>query len=232
MSLPVMYYLFMCFVVAQRVVETYSLPKRDKGQIYYSWSLVAMTALHLGVVFGSIAEFYCLASKRGIILAISILGVVLYFSGLLLRNWAKRTLAKQWSLQIEIQKDHRIVRDGPFQYIRHAAYLAILMEIFGIPLVSNAYWTLLFAALPYALLIVWRARVEEQALIDATGWEYIKFQIEKGAFFPSRIGIVCFDRRSGNSDLPYSDDRRQSERRKIKQVISFPDQRKIVRTKR
>jgi hypothetical protein len=155
---------------------------------------------------------------------------VFYATALVLRNFAKGTLAQQWSLQIEIQPKHHIVRSGPFAYIRHAAYLAIMLEVLGIPMVSNAYRILMFVSIPYIIFIFWRAALEENALIRATGWEYIKYKAETGAFLPWRIGLSCHDRRSNDStSFQAALERRQTERRRTKMPLTFRDRRRIVR---
>jgi len=178
------YPLFMTFVIGQRLIETYSLPKRKGGEIYQPHTLTVLTLLHLACMIGSIVEFYGLARHRGIVLSVSALGFVLYMGALLLRNWAKYTLGQFWSLQVEILPGHRIIREGPYQFVRHPAYTAIMMEIIGIPLVANAYWTFIFFSIPYLFVLIWRVRVEERALARVAGSSYVRFQQEVPQFLP------------------------------------------------
>ena len=186
----------MVFVIGQRLIETYSLPKRSNGLIVRPHSLTILTVLHLGCMIGSILEYYLFTIHRGLVPMISVLGFVLYVGGLLVRNWAKYTLRQHWSLQVEILPNHQIIREGPYQYVRHPAYTAIIMEVIGIPMISNAYWTMMFFSLPYICVLMWRVHIEEQALVQAVGEPYIQFQRDAPRFLPYKIKIFNKKRKS------------------------------------
>ena len=104
---------------------------------------------------------------------------------LVIRLIAIRGLGRFWSLQVEIRQEHRLVREGIYQYVRHPAYLAMMLEIVAIPLVVNSYYTVIFAigAFVPALLVRWR--YEEQELVRKFGDVYVQYQREVGAFFPN-----------------------------------------------
>jgi methyltransferase len=58
----------------------------------------------------------------------------------------------------------RIVTDGPYRYLRHPNYLAVVVEGFAIPLVHGAWITAAIFSLANAVLLVVRIRCEETAL--------------------------------------------------------------------
>jgi protein-S-isoprenylcysteine O-methyltransferase Ste14 len=64
------------------------------------------------------------------------------------------------------------------------------LEVLSIPLTVNAWWTVAFAAATYLPLLVYRLRVEEQALVEKFGDSYRVYQREVGALCPrlSRSG--------------------------------------------
>ena len=62
------------------------------------------------------------------------------------------------------------VRRGPFRYLRHPNYLAVIIEGFAVPLMHGAFLTALGFSLANALLLVVRIRCEERALETHCGY--------------------------------------------------------------
>ena len=52
-------------------------------------------------------------------------GLLLTFIGFSLMNWSAYVLGKQFSVNVTIQKDHKLITNGPYKYIRHPRYLVI-----------------------------------------------------------------------------------------------------------
>lgn len=89
-----------------------------------------------------------------------------------LRYWAIATLGRRWTTRILVPSSETPlvargfspVTHGPYRYMRHPNYLAVILEIACLPLVFGGYVTaLVFTAANAALLTV-RIRDEEQAL--------------------------------------------------------------------
>jgi isoprenylcysteine carboxyl methyltransferase (ICMT) family protein YpbQ len=170
------------------VFETYNLPKRASGKITFKFSLTVLTVLHVACVFGAAIETWRGPAQISAALAWS--GVSLYLVALVLRNWAKSTLANHWSLQIEILPSHQIVRDGPYKYVRHPAYTAIMLEVIAIPLACSAFNTLVLVSLPYIVFLIIRSHVEEKALLVAAAEDYQKFQNAIPRFMPNPLTLL------------------------------------------
>jgi methyltransferase len=81
-----------------------------------------------------------------------------------LRYWAIGSLGDRWNVRvIVVPGDIPVVR-GPYRFIRHPNYLAVVVEILALPLVHGAFLTAaVFSAANAALLRI-RIRTEEQAL--------------------------------------------------------------------
>ena len=60
-----------------------------------------------------------------------IAGVVLCAAGLLGCIWARRTLAGNWSSDVTFKQDHELVRTGPYRFVRHPIYTALLLMSLG-----------------------------------------------------------------------------------------------------
>ena len=173
---------FLVLVSIQRLTETFARRGTLQGQRQMGWSFYAMFALHSTIIIGSYAEL--LATRRSLEVGWCAVGLVLYLASLVLRNMAIRTLGRFWSLHIEIRNQHLLVREGVYNYVRHPAYAAIVLEVLSIPLTVNAWWVMLIAALTYIPLLALRLRFEEKALVEKFGDVYRRYQTEVGALVP------------------------------------------------
>jgi methyltransferase len=98
-----------------------------------------------------------------------------------LRYWAIATLGERWNVRIVFVPGEEPVTSGPYRFLRHPNYLAVVMEMAFIPLIHGAYLTaLLFSAGNAALLWV-RIRAEERAL----GERYAAAFAGRPRFLPS-----------------------------------------------
>lgn len=66
---------------------------------------------------------------------------------------------------VEIQKEqgHKVITTGPYRYIRHPMYAAVIPWILGIPLALGSFYALLPGA-AVALIIVLRTHLEDKML--------------------------------------------------------------------
>jgi protein-S-isoprenylcysteine O-methyltransferase Ste14 len=95
-------------------------------------------------------------------------GLALFMGGMALSLWATIVLGKNFSMHVTIQKDHELVTQGPFRYIRNPRYLGILLFILGGVLIfGTAIGLAGFAAL--LALILYRIHDEEQTLAKEFG---------------------------------------------------------------
>ena len=99
-------------------------------------------------------------------------GAALALAGVALRVWAIRILGKLFTFQVGIRPDHRIVRDGPYRWVRHPAYAGSVMTILGVSL-SNAF-SLGIIISAVMILLVYGLRIpnEEAALVRHFGEPY------------------------------------------------------------
>lgn len=141
--------------------------------------------LGTGIVLGSVFENLFLVKKLNLFL--SSLGLVAYVIGIICRNKAVKTLGEYWSTHIEIKKGQRIVQDGPYKYIRHPGYLSLIIESLSIPLILNAYYTLIGVILIYIPIILLTAKLEDRKMEEKIGKEFTSYKRMTGAFIPKII---------------------------------------------
>jgi methyltransferase len=81
-----------------------------------------------------------------------------------LRWWVIATLDGRWTTRVVCLPGVAPVTGGPYRFLRHPNYLAVIVEMFALPLVHAAWLTaVLFSALN-AIILKERIRAEEEAL--------------------------------------------------------------------
>lgn len=81
-----------------------------------------------------------------------------------LRYWAITTLGARWNTRIIVLPTAPPVVGGPYRFIKHPNYVAVIVELFALPLVFGGWLTALAFSLGNAALLTVRIRAEEQAL--------------------------------------------------------------------
>jgi protein-S-isoprenylcysteine O-methyltransferase len=103
------------------------------------------------------------------------LGCALLAGGLGLRLWAIRVLARWFTVDVTIQDDHRLIRHGPYRYLRHPSYTGALLAFYGLAIGLGDGLSLLAIVLPVTWAFLRRIRVEEAALTQAFPREYPEY---------------------------------------------------------
>jgi protein-S-isoprenylcysteine O-methyltransferase Ste14 len=103
------------------------------------------------------------------------LGLIFLVTGITIRWTAIYTLGKYFTGTVLIRNDHRLVRSGLYRYLRHPAYAGALLAHLGLGLSFSNWFTLGFSSIPYLLAVSYRMRVEERALREAFGVEYLEY---------------------------------------------------------
>jgi len=121
--------------------------------------------------------------------AVQLLGFAVALAGGLLFFSAVRALGRHMTPRIQVQEGHRLVQEGPYAYIRHPAYTAILTSAAGLSLL---YLSPILAGLFVLLagVAVYRAGLEEDLLSspEAFGEEYREYVARTGRFLPRLRG--------------------------------------------
>ncbi|KUO12490.1 isoprenylcysteine carboxyl methyltransferase family protein [Streptomyces sp. DSM 15324] len=81
-----------------------------------------------------------------------------------LRWWCVTTLGPFWNTRVIVVPGARLVAAGPYRFLRHPNYLAVVVEIAALPLVHSAWLTAAAFSLANAALLTVRVRCENTAL--------------------------------------------------------------------
>jgi methyltransferase len=92
------------------------------------------------------------------------LWAALFLGGQALRYWAILSLGERWTTRVMVLPGAPLVTSGPYKFLPHPNYLAVVLEIFAAPLMFGAWITAgAFTLLKAGVLLV-RIRAEERAL--------------------------------------------------------------------
>lgn len=184
MNVPftILFILFMVIMAIHRIWTTLIRKVGERGQIEKKWTLSALTSIHSVIGIGAIIEYFFI--HREINYIISAIGFGMFFVALLIRNWAIRSLGKYHSPHIEIKKNHKLIKNGPYAYIRHPYYVSVILEILGLPLIPNSYYTFLLALFVYIPFLFIRIRFEEKVMTVTFGENYSNYKKGIPGFLP------------------------------------------------
>lgn len=160
--------LLIALVAVERIVELVVskrnlLWSKEHGGIEFSFGHYPfMVFLHTSLLVGSLAEIYI--SKPKYIPALAWSMFVLAFASQLLRWWCVTTLGKRWNTRIVLIPNLPRITSGPYKYLNHPNYVAVVIEGIVLPMVGFSWITAtIFTVLNAPLLFV-RIRAENLAL--------------------------------------------------------------------
>ena len=81
-----------------------------------------------------------------------------------LRWWCITTLGHRWNTRVIVVPDTPLVRGGPYRFLHHPNYVAVVLEGIALPLVHTAWITAVCFTVANAWLLAVRIRVENAAL--------------------------------------------------------------------
>ncbi|MET0995577.1 MAG: isoprenylcysteine carboxylmethyltransferase family protein [Mycobacterium sp.] len=131
---------------------------QETGQGHYP----VMVALHTGFLVAMLVEAFVRRPEVPSALALSMLALAVASQAL--RWWCIATLGPQWNTRVIVVPDLAPVRTGPYRFLAHPNYVAVVVEGIALPLIHACWITAAgFTILNAALLRV-RLRVENDAL--------------------------------------------------------------------
>jgi methyltransferase len=92
------------------------------------------------------------------------LGLSVFALAKLLKWWAIASLGERWTFRVLVPPGGALVTRGPYRWIRHPNYVAVLGELAGAALALGVPWTGTLAGLGFGALMWRRIGIEERAL--------------------------------------------------------------------
>ena len=117
-------------------------------------------------------------------LVLSLIGNLITLKGLLFPAvWARISLGKYWSGAVTLKVDHKLIRTGPYRFVRHPIYTGLLSGMLGSALCAGTCLALFgfLSVLVTFIVKLWR---EEDLLTSEFGEEYRQFMRETPMLVP------------------------------------------------
>ncbi len=161
-----------------RVIAKSGTPESDNT------STIVGLVLPIGIAAGLLASAYHGDLIWGHSWWPVVLGVGLMVAGMALRRWAIRRLGQWFSIDIRIQDGQRVVRDGPFRWIRHPSYAGLIVTAMGLGLALGTWASFGILTVCFMARFGWRINNEERVLARGLREEYRSYQKTTARLIP------------------------------------------------
>ena len=164
------YTLLIAAVAVERVAELVVSQKnlkwsRARGGVEFgAGHYPVMVLLHTALLAGCLLE----AAHREFIPALGWPMLAVVIAAQLLRWWCIGTLGQQWNTRVVVVPGAGRVTAGPYRFIPHPNYVAVVIEGIALPLVHSAWITAVVFTVLNAGLLRARISVENTALASLT----------------------------------------------------------------
>ena len=173
---------FLGFLILQRISELILSARnaarlrargaREHGRGHYP----ALVVLHTLFPIALAAEVLRLGARPG---AWAPIWLAVWVGAQALRYSAIRALGESWNTRVLVVPGAALVKRGPYRWLRHPNYVAVVLELLAAPLMFGAWRTALVFSLANLLLLRIRIDCEERALEaaqDAPAAEFVTAQ--------------------------------------------------------
>lgn len=96
--------------------------------------------------------------------ALLVVGLTLFLAAKALKWWAIRSLGPFWTFRVIVVPNATLVTTGPYRYVPHPIYIAVVCEFVAIALMTGALITGPLMTIVFGALIMRRIAVENAAL--------------------------------------------------------------------
>ena len=163
-----------------------SVEKRKFGKFWLLRAILILVVLYFIFSNGLASQLnYILIGKLSFLANIGwqIAGNILAVLGLAGALWARITIGRNWSGYVTYKKNHELVTDGPYRYIRHPIYTSVLLMMLGTFLYYGTYFILaMFIMMMITFLL--RTKREEKIMIRLFGKKYENYMKKSKSMIP------------------------------------------------
>lgn len=97
--------------------------------------------------------------------------------------WVHHFLGREWSTDVTVLREHKLVTNGPYRWVRHPMYTALNGLFIGLVLLS-ANWVLGLHTLLTLVFMLRRIPLEEGMLVEQFGDVYRNYMQRTGRWLP------------------------------------------------
>jgi protein-S-isoprenylcysteine O-methyltransferase Ste14 len=114
---------------------------------------------------------------------IRIIGLVVYLMFSWIQIWSVKSLGENFSQDIIIKKNHTLVTNGPFKFIRHPQYFSQIFIDLGAAAATLSYIIAPIAVIQIPFIIL-RASLEDKLMVKHFSDEYSAYKKKSGLIIP------------------------------------------------
>ncbi len=172
------YWIVIIFLIAQRLGELFYSKRNQRRLLENGYcrvepghELALMVGLHVSWFLGLMIEPLLAGPKP--VAALFLPAAVCFAIAQGLRIWVLWTLGEHWNVSImapRVQRPDAFVRCGPYRFMRHPNYVAVILEFFSVPLLGGAYFTAIVGSFLNLLVLRMRVRREDLYLHSRPGY--------------------------------------------------------------
>lgn len=168
--------LFWGWLASEILVGIVTRTKRSSGKVQDRGSLLILWI----VITASITACQWISEATrpnmfGGAYALKTAGVIVMMVALAIRWTAIFTLGKSFSSNVAIQDSQQITRTGLYRFVQHPSYLGLALVFLAIGLHSLNWISFAVVLGPTIAALLYRIHVEETALAEAFGEEYVAY---------------------------------------------------------
>ncbi len=173
---------FVSVIVLTRIPEVIRAsrwrPQRDPtARTVDRGSFVVMSIVVGGGVIAAcvLAAVWTGAAIPWLRVQVTLAGLVVVVLGAALRWWSIFALGRYFTFEVAVRSTQSVVQSGPYRFVRHPSYTAILIMLLGVGLVLENWVSLVTLLVTGLIGLLYRIKVEELALVEGLGQPYVEY---------------------------------------------------------
>jgi len=171
-----LFFLIITLIILKRMVELVIAKRNERwmksqgamefGKEHYRWIVLVHGLFFISYILEVLILHKPLSPVWPIVLALLLITQAA-------RVWALKSLGMFWNTKIIVLPNAKVVRKGPYRYIKHPNYAIVAAEFLLIPLLFQAYVTAILFSILNAVILAVRIPAEEKALRSLTEYERV-----------------------------------------------------------
>jgi methyltransferase len=163
----IFFWIFFAFLISQRAFELI-LAKRNEQIVKSRGALEFdrdgyryIVVMHVAFFISLVLENFLLQRELN---RFWVLFLPIFLAAQILRYWAISSLGVYWNTKVLVVPGSELTTKGPYRYLKHPNYVAVVVEIAVIPLIFSCYFTSILFSIMNLILVRRRIGIEESAL--------------------------------------------------------------------
>jgi protein-S-isoprenylcysteine O-methyltransferase Ste14 len=186
MSLSILWKVFYYGWVASEVyIAIATRTRRSSGNVRDQGTMLLLWVVIFCSIFAGtwLAETHA-SNLPGGALWLKPIALAVLIAGLALRWAAIVSLGKSFSSNVAIHTTQRVLKTGLYRWMRHPSYSGLILIFIAAGLHTRNWIAFLIVTLPTTAALLYRIHVEEIALRDHFGQEYIDYSRQTSRLLP------------------------------------------------